>query len=160
LPGIATTALHASISQRTLVEVAVALYSQRQDNDLADMEAGGRTINASAFPLAEHRIPAQPTFPVRCLRGRASLYDEISQMSARVLILEDATLRPLPARPFPVGPFGKTLEQAPQVLIERHHDLIPGSQIHPTNSLRAPRPGGLHRVVVRRLSATGTRAPH
>jgi hypothetical protein len=57
-------------------------------------------------------------------------------MSDQVFIMQDANVRSLPARPFRVGLFGKTLEEALQVLIERHPAVIPGSQIDATNPPR------------------------
>jgi hypothetical protein len=60
----------------------------------------------------------------------------------QVFILEGTALRSVPARPFRAGLFGKTLEEALQVLIERHPDQIPGSRIDPRGAaaLRPPRP--------------------
>jgi hypothetical protein len=57
-------------------------------------------------------------------------------MNDPVFILEGTALRSVPARPFRVGLFGKTLEEALQVLIERHPDVIPGNQIDAENPPR------------------------
>jgi hypothetical protein len=48
-----------------------------------------------------------------------------------VFLLAGEHLWPLPARPFRVGLFGRTLEAALQGLIERYPEVMPGSQMNP-----------------------------
>jgi hypothetical protein len=49
------------------------------------------------------------------------------------LIIND-NIRPLQARPFKVGLFGKSLEDALQTLVEKYPNLINGRQIDPGSS--------------------------
>lgn len=51
--------------------------------------------------------------------------------SDEVFVIENGDFRVLPSRPFRAGLFGKTLEEALQILIEKHPNLLPGKQIDP-----------------------------
>ncbi len=46
-------------------------------------------------------------------------------------MVEGEHLRSLPYRPFRIGLFGKTLEEALQTLIEKHPEVLPGKQMDP-----------------------------
>src|SRR5688572_10021118 len=51
--------------------------------------------------------------------------------SDEVFLIVNNDIRPLQARPFKVGLFGKNLEDALQTLIEKQPNLINGRQIEP-----------------------------
>lgn len=51
--------------------------------------------------------------------------------SDEVFLIVNDEIRPLQARPFKVGLFGKNLEDALQTLIEKYPNLINGRQIDP-----------------------------
>jgi len=77
------------------------------------------------------------TATISTLHGRKShiLDTRDSQVMSgkpdEVFFIEGERLKPLPARPFRFGLFGKTLEEALQELIERHPEVLPGKQMDP-----------------------------
>jgi hypothetical protein len=53
--------------------------------------------------------------------------------SDEIFFIEAEQLRPLPARPMRAGLFGRSLEEALQMLLQRYPQVIPGKQIDPAS---------------------------
>jgi len=51
--------------------------------------------------------------------------------SDEVFVIENGNFRALPSRPYRAGLFGKTLEEALQILIEKDPRILPGKQMDP-----------------------------
>jgi hypothetical protein len=61
---------------------------------------------------------------------------EVADMASetdKVFILRNGKMQPVPFRPMKTGILGKSLEEALQILLQKHPEVIPGSQIDPAS---------------------------